>query len=106
MPDAQTKLRVTIHAPEPDALLRAQSNARNLLAVAPDAEIEIVANAAGVSAFLDAPEADPAIAPLVRLCANTLQRMGREAPQNVRTVPAAIEHLVLRQTQGWAYVRA
>ncbi len=98
--------RVIIHAPEPDALTRARSNARNLLAAVPEAEIEIVVNAGGVSALLAAGPSDPATDPLIRVCANTLARLDRAAPDGVAVVPVAIAHLVARQAEGWAYVRA
>ncbi|MEM7566677.1 MAG: hypothetical protein AAF321_05535 [Pseudomonadota bacterium] len=95
-------MRVLLHAPTADALDRARSNARNLLAEAPDASVEIVANAGGVAHALAAP--DPTDEHL-RLCAKTLARLGLDAGGQA-IVAAAVLHLARRQAQGWAYIRA
>lgn len=97
---------VTIHAPEPDALARARSSARNLRAAAPNALIEIVVNAAGVAAALDENGADPETDALLVYCSVTLGRLNRAAPEGARVARAAIAHLVARQAEGWAYIRA
>ncbi|NDW05483.1 DsrE family protein [Jiella pacifica] len=96
-------MKVLIHAVDADSLERARSNARNLIRAVPDAAIEIVVNAGAVAAALDAP--DETDGHLV-LCSNTLKRLGREPREGLVRVPAAILHLVRRQGDGWAYVRA
>lgn len=96
-------MKVLIHAADAASLERARSNARNLIREAPDAEIEIVVNAGAVAAAFDAPdETDDHLV----LCSNTLKRLGREPREGLVRVPAAIVHLVRRQEEGWAYVRA
>lgn len=95
-------LRVLLHAPTPDALDRARSNARNLLAAEPDATVEIVANAGAVAKALEG--ADETDAHLL-VCERTLSRTGASAGGR-RTVPAAVVHLARRQAEGWAYIRA
>lgn len=95
-------LRLLIHAPTPAALARARSNARNLLRADPTAEVEIVANAGAVPAALESGELEP---PLL-LCGNTLAAQDLTAPQSARIVPAAVLHIVTRQHEGWAYMRA
>ena len=96
--------RILLHAPTPGAFQRALGNARNILAAEPSAEVEIVVNADGVAAAegLD----DPALAPLLRYCANTLRNRGIEPPEGATTVPVAMLHLADRQAEGWTYVRA
>ncbi|AUL46265.1 Uncharacterized conserved protein [Bordetella trematum] len=100
MPDT---LHVLIHAPTPDALRRARNNAANLLKAEPQAQVEIIANAAAVAAALAEPHATDA---QLRLCGNTLQNTGAQAPAALQVVPAAIVHLARRQAEGWAYIRA
>lgn len=95
--------RVVLHAPTADALARARSNARNLLAQDPEAEILILANADAVPFALA--ERDPGTDPHLRLCANTLAARAIDAPTDLETVPAVIEALVRLQTEGWIYVR-
>ena len=96
-------VRLLIHAPTPGALERARRNLANLLKIAPDAEVELVANAGAVAAALEQPS------PLdthLRLCRNTLQANALAAPAGIAVVPAAVLHLAQRQAQGWAYMRA
>lgn len=97
-------LRVLIHASSPEAVTRARNNARNLLKVAPGAEVRILANAGGVAAVLDAPQADTDH--LTLLCENTLGRIGRSAQSPLQTVPSSILALATMQQDGWIYVRA
>ena len=97
-------LKVVIHAPPPDALGRARSNARNLIAAVPDCQCEIVVNAAAVAHALDHPEEDDST--LLRLCENTLKRTCRPAPDGLNVIGAAILHLATRQADGWIYIRA
>lgn len=96
-------LRILLHAPTPDALDRARSNARNVLVADPAAEIEIIVNAGAVVAALES--ADPQIDPLVRLCRNSLrsQQLDNGGMQIVRV---AILHIAQRQAEGWTYIRA
>ncbi|WP_323718114.1 DsrE family protein [Paracoccus aminovorans] len=97
-------LQLVIHAPDEASLARARSNARNLLAAAPDARCEIVVNAEAVVAAIAL--RDPATDGLVRLCGNTLRNKDLEAPAGLKTVPAAVLHLAERQAAGWQYIRA
>jgi intracellular sulfur oxidation DsrE/DsrF family protein len=99
-----TPISLVIHAPDPEALIRARSNARNLLKAAPDARCEIVVNAGAVAVALDQPDAETD--PLLRICGNTLDQMGLTAPAGLRVVRAAVLHLAERQRDGWQYVRA
>lgn len=100
---AATPIRLLIHAPTPGALERARRNLANLLKAAPDAEVELVANAGAVAAALEHPS------PLdthLRLCRNTLENNALAAPPDIAVVPAAVLYLAQRQAQGWAYMRA
>ncbi len=97
-------MRVVLHAPTAGSLARARSNARNLLARRPDAEILIVVNADGVAAAGTGgdPETDAAI----RVCENTLRSRNLTCPDHLKTVPAAVETLAELQAEGWIYIRA
>lgn len=97
-------LQLVIHAPDEASLARARSNARNLLAAAPDARCEIVVNAEAMSAVIE--RRDPSTDGLVRLCGNTLRNKDLEAPAGLKTVPAAVLYLAERQAAGWQYIRA
>lgn len=97
-------MRVVLHAPTADALTRARSNARNLRARQPDAEILIVVNADGVTAALENRDADSDQS--LRICENTLRARNLDAPDDLATVPAAIEMLAQLQMDGWIYVRS
>lgn len=97
-------MRVVLHAPTAASLQRARSNARNLRARQPEAEILIVTNADGVPAAIESrdPETDAGL----RICAYTLASRNLEVPKAIATVPAAIETLVQLQAEGWIYIRA
>jgi len=97
-------MRVVLHAPTEAALGRARSNARNLRAAQPDAEIVIVVNADGVRAALKT--RDPETDGNLRICANTLAARNLRAPDHLSTVSAAVETLAQLQIEGWAYIRA
>lgn len=97
-------LRLLIHAPTAAALARARSNARNLLAAAPEAEVEILANAEAAMAALETP--DRATDPLLLVCANSLRARNAPLPDHLRRVEAAVLHAARRQAQGWGYWRA
>lgn len=96
-------LRLLIHAPTEAALVRARSNARNLLAQVPEAEIEIVVNAQGVRSALT--PAGDVTDKLIVFCANSIRAQGLTEPKG-RLVEAAVRHIAERQQQGWAYMRA
>lgn len=99
------RIRLLIHAPTADALSRARSNARNLLAAEPSAEVEIVVNAAGARAAVDGPPTPMGeTAPI--LCANSLSAQNLAAPHGAIVVEAAVLHIARRQQEGWAYLRA
>lgn len=97
-------IRVVLHAPTEAALGRARSNARNLRAAQPEAEIVIVVNADGVRAALDTRDSETD--DHLRICSNTLAARSLEAPDHLTTVPAAVETLARLQVEGWAYIRA
>ena len=99
-----TALKVVIHAPTIGALVRAQSNLKNLLQLAPDADIELVVNGPAMAEALAI--SDPVIKPRLRLCQNSLRGQNLIAPEELQQVSAAILHLSERQLQGWSYVRA
>lgn len=97
-------VKLLIHAPEPDALKRARANARNLLKEHPDAEVEIVVNAGAIKEALIS-AGDVTDNQLV-LCNNSLIAHDLEKPEYGVVVKAAVSHIVERQQQGWAYMRA
>lgn len=96
-------VRLLIHAPTPASLERGRRNLANLLKAEPDAEVELVVNAGAVAAALDSPDALDAH---LRVCRNTLTATGRQAPQGIVLVDAAVLHIAQRQQAGWAYLRA
>lgn len=96
-------LYLIIHAPSETALARARSNAANLRAAAPEAQVEIVINGPAVAAALSQPHATDE---LLRVCDNTLARLAQSPPAHWVRVPAAVLHIARRQQQGWAYMRA
>lgn len=114
-PDEASVAGVVVHAPEgsPEthrALLR---NVGNLIRALPyGTKVEIVAHGPGI-ALLD--KSGPLARDIASLegatlvaCANTMNRLGIDVADlvpEVVVVPAGIAHLVLRQAQGWAYIR-
>lgn len=100
----QQPLRILLHAPTADAVMRARNNAVNLLAAAPDSEVRILVNAEGVAALLDAPRAETDVLTLV--CANTLRSIGRTVDGFLETIPTSILTIAQMQRDGWHYVRA
>lgn len=100
--------RVVLHAPTEDGLRRARSNARNLLAAEPGAEIRIVVNAGAVRTLSET--RDPATDPLIVVCANSVRAAGLDAAEiaaaGYALTPAAVVLLIRLQTDGWAYVRS
>lgn len=103
-PSLPATLRVVLHAPTASAVVRARSNAANLLRAAPDTQVRIIVNADGVAAVLDqpAPEADA----LTLVCENTLRRIGRQAPAPLITTAVSILDIARMQEDGWCYIRA
>jgi NitT/TauT family transport system ATP-binding protein len=97
-------LKILIHAPTADALLRARRNLRNFLAEAPDGAVEIVAN--GEAVRIAVTEPDPDTDHLLILCENSLRTAKLNAPAAISTTAAAIVHIARRQSDGWAYFRA
>lgn len=98
-----TPLRVLLHAPSAEALIRARRNAVNLKKARPDAEVLIVANASAVAAALTTPdETDP----MLRLCRNSLVAQGLDNTRALTEVDAAVVTLAELQLKGWAYIRA
>ncbi len=97
-------LKLMIHAPTAAALARAQANARNLLKLEPDAQVQLVVNGPAMAAAVAI--TDEQILALLVLCRNSLNAQQLEAPAGVSVVPAAIQHLALQQAAGWGYVRA
>ena len=97
-------MNVLIHAPSADALRRARSNARNFLAIHPDASVRIISNADGAIAACG--EREPQTDPLITVCENTLRATSLSPPSHLQTTPAAIELIARLQQQGWLYIRA
>jgi intracellular sulfur oxidation DsrE/DsrF family protein len=97
-------IKLLIHAPTPEALKRAQNNARNLLKLEADAMIEIVVNGAAVAAITSV--VDPSVMPLLVLCRNSLEGQQLDPPANIKVVVAAVQYLAHQQASGWAYMRA
>ncbi|WP_221798456.1 hypothetical protein [Oceanobacter mangrovi] len=96
--------RLLIHAPTAEALKRAQNNARNLLKLEADAEVEIVVNGPAVALAITLTDAD--ILSRLVLCGNSLRGQELTAQEGVREVAAAVQYLAHQQAQGWAYIRA
>lgn len=99
-----TDKKLVIHAPSPAALKRGQANLRNLLARRAAVNVELVVNGPAMADALDID--DDLVSPRLVLCGNSLKAQGLSAPEGVRVVPAAVEYLFDRQTEGWAYIRA
>ena len=97
-------MNLLIHAPTAAALRRARSNARNLLAIHPEASVRIITNADGTIAASG--EHDAQTDPLITVCENTLRAASRSPPTHLQKTPAAIELIAQLQQQGWLYIRA
>lgn len=108
--------RILIHASEHGRVPVALSNAKNaFIELGEEAvKVQIVAYADGVEGFrADGPNTtlmDQLVDKGVRfvVCANTLRSrdLAKENfPDYVDTVPAGIVELVIRQAEGWHYVR-
>jgi intracellular sulfur oxidation DsrE/DsrF family protein len=97
-------MKLIVHAPTSDALVRARRNILNLLRANPQAQVELVINGKAVPQALSTPDADTDS--YLVLCQNSLTAANLTAPDGVRTVDAAIEYIARRQMEGWAYFRA
>lgn len=105
MKDNDTAPRILLHAPTPGAVARARNNAANLLKQAQPVEVRIVVNADAVRAVLDAP--DEAADRLTLVCANTLARIERSAPDPLTVLDEGAMLAIARmQAEGWSYIRA
>ncbi len=93
------------------------SNLQNLLAIWPDAEIEVVVHGPGICLLQPAKSvvAGQLTALLqtanlrVVVCENTLrghQLALSNLMPGIGTVPVAVIELILKQEQGWAYIKA
>lgn len=78
------------------------------------ASIEVVANANAVKAYVEAPDLVLEMEALQKrgitfvACANALQASAIDKsslPPFVHVVPGAITHLVLKQSEGYAYIK-
>lgn len=97
-----TPLRVLLHAPTAEALVRARRNAANLHNARPDVEILIIANAGAVASALATPDVTD---PLLRVCRNSLTAQGLDNTRELVEVEAAVVTLAELQTKGWVYIR-
>ncbi|MBU1357277.1 MAG: hypothetical protein KKC79_16020 [Gammaproteobacteria bacterium] len=97
-------IRILLHAPTADGLLRARKNAANVLKDAPQAEVRIFINSEAVAAALDQPDAVGDR--LTWVCPNTLRNLSREPAASMRVLPhSSVLELAKLQGEGWAYVR-
>ncbi|MEL0636417.1 hypothetical protein V6259_06510 [Marinomonas sp. TI.3.20] len=96
--------QLLIHAPTIDSLKRAQNNARNLLKLESDAQVEIVVN--GPAAAVAVTLKDEDILSRLVICRNSLQAQGLTAQAEVKQVDAAVQYLAHQQAKGWSYIRA
>ncbi|WOD07464.1 hypothetical protein [Marinomonas sp. GJ51-6] len=96
--------QLLIHAPTADALKRAQNNARNLLKLESDAQVEIVVN--GSAAALAVTLNDEDILSRLVICRNSLQAQSLTAQPDVKQVDAAVQYIAHQQMKGWSYMRA
>jgi len=87
----------------------------NLLEAIPDVSVEIVTHGEGISLLLtDSPYTsilrelhDRGVRLLI--CKNTLKQKNipeESLPGHAEIVPAAIAHLIVRQHEGWSYIKA
>ncbi len=98
-----------------EAMVAVMRNIDNLLqALGADCPIELVAHGAGLSAVtIDSPVAAAVLTAISRgvrvdACRNTMRRQGVSAAAllaGVSVVDSGLAHLVVRQRQGWSYVR-
>ncbi len=109
--------KVVIHLSSQDAEVHKGliQQLKNLLSALEDVSIEVVTNGPGIY-FLLSPS--PLASLLERLrnngvvflvCRNSLKAKNIEEstlPSYTQVVPAAVAHLVIRQEEGWSYIKA
>lgn len=107
-------VRVVIHLDEREKAALVLRNTKNLVEDLAGVEVEVVAHADGAEelrtgspqAALMAQLADRGVRFVV--CENTLRSRNlseKDFPGYVGTVPSAIVELVVRQAEGWQYLR-
>lgn len=97
-------MKLIIHAPTAAALTRAKRNLQNLVKADRSVEIELVINGEAVATEMTNP--DDEFRDYLVVCENSLAAAKLDAPANVKKTPAAILHILKRQSEGWAYFRA
>ncbi len=106
--------RIVIHLDEREKAALALRNAKNLITDLEVVEVEMVVHADGVEGLrAGGPNTD--LMDLLAghgvrfvICANTLRSRGLsegDFPGYVETVPSGIVELVVRQAEGWCYLR-
>lgn len=99
-----SELKIVLHAPTPNALARARSNATNLRNAAPGAQIRIVANGEAIADAVE--KRDVATDECLVLCSNSLKKKELHAPEGIEVTTAGILLLAQLQQDGWIYIRA
>ena len=106
--------RVLIHLDEPEKAALVLNSAKNLVAGLGKVEVEVVAYSDGVEGLRtggsQAALMDLLASQGVRfvLCENTLRSRDlpvEDFPDYMETVPSGVVELVLKQEEGWCYVR-
>lgn len=97
-------MKLIIHAPTEAALGRAKRNLKNLLAADGGTEVVLVLNGAAAVAWVHNP--DPECLRHIVLCENSLAAAQLSTRVSERTTPAAIQYIMQRQHEGWAYFRS
>lgn len=112
------QLKVLFHVSDNELWRKALANIENFLNdVGERGEVEIVANAAAVSAYYSTGEKKELIDEMVRLsqmgvhftaCKNAIKAHNLELsllPSFVEVVPAGITEIVKKQGEGYAYIK-
>ena len=108
------KMKVIFHVDEPEKWQLALENVRNFLNAEPEAEIEVLANSAGVKFYIQEASTNDLFVELVgegvlfAACNNALRKFGfrkEELPKAVSVVPAGVVELAERQEKGFAYIK-
>lgn len=113
-----SRLKVLFHVNENPRWPRVIVNVRNFIKDVGQgqADIEIVANGAAVTAYGNAPEEDlhremqelAALGVVFAACRNALNMHSldeKSLPPFVRVVPAGITEIAQKQSQGYAYIK-
>lgn len=107
-------MKVIFHVDEPEKWQLALENVRNFLNAEPEAEIEVLANSAGVKFYIQGASINDLFAELVgegvcfAACNNALRKFGyrsEDLPEAVIVVPAGVVELAERQEKGFAYIK-